>query len=505
MRKTAGAAILGVLTAGAAAWWIIAVILVPASIRKSISEDLSPYFPGGITFQCPREVGEGRYHMRNFRAASPQSRDPWLAATGVELTLTPDGKALGTIRLGRPELWLVDGPDFIPPGAFRIPPGKTVLPRVEAVDGIIMGTLPGGRGLRIPWAKNLRLVFDSGEGYNTHGVFDTPVGPFSVFGNINPVKRSHLRAKTDGLDFTAVADVMGEAGPLTLHDRGSGAFTFAFGGGEPPLLAGSMALGEVDLEGAGVKFTGARLLVRGAGGKGGKWNPYLQLQASSATWDKVKLERVELTMHPGGLRAATGRAVLWGGELKVKGGMNPTFWGRGTVKGADLTLMNPDLLGAGTPSSGVLSADFMLLGGRLEGDFHVEGAALWSVPFLSGIRGLVPGLRGRQEVIDEVKGRFVHHGVVTRLEKLELTGSGFQLALIRPGRIGPAGRIDLEFEIKMHTGQEGAGLPPLRKLVSALSKELWKPFAKFIQFRVWIRGTLDNPVHELRPPEVFGK
>jgi hypothetical protein len=185
--------------------------------------------------------------------------------------------------------------------------------------------------------------------------------------------------------------------------------------------------------------------------------------------------------------------------------MNPVFWGLGALRNADMSLMAPGLMGAATPASGGLDVQFALKGGRLDGEFRATNATLWSVPFLSGIRQVVPGFRRASDVFEEVKGRFRHEGETTFLPALVLKGRGFQLALNRPGRVGPRQRVDLEFDLKLNRRAEGGGLPPLRTLVEALSRELWKPFAKFIQFRVRIRGTLDNPIHQLLPPQVFGK
>ncbi|MHC4598117.1 MAG: hypothetical protein ACYS47_03845 [Planctomycetota bacterium] len=493
------------ITAAAAAWWIVTVVVVPASIRASIEEDLGPYFPGGIRFECPRKLGKGRYAIRNFRAFASGNSEPWLTAAGVELTLTDDGIGLDTVLLGAPQVRLEEGPDFLPPGAFRIPPGKKTLPRVEAVRGVLMGPLPGAQGLRIAWASDFQLHFRPEEGFNTRGSFTTPIGPFTMFGNINPGGRSHLRAKAESIDFASVAGLLQDAGPLRLHDRGGGAFTFAFGGGSPPVLAGSLSLGEVALDGAGIRFHGARLLVRSAAGREKAWNPTLRLLASGATWGSVRVENVDLTMSPGGGRAAHGRGLLWGGELEVQGGMNPVFWGWGVLRGADMSLMAPGLLGAATPASGELDVKFNLSGGRLDGDFRATNATLWSVPFLSGIRQVVPGFRRGSEVFEEVKGRFRHEGEITLLPALALTGSGFRLTLNRPGRVGPRGLVDLEFDLQLHRRRKEGGLPPLRTLVEALSRELWKPFAKFIQFRIRVRGTLDHPIHQLLPPQVFGK
>jgi hypothetical protein len=104
-----------------------------------------------------------------------------------------------------------------------------------------------------------------------------------------------------------------------------------------------------------------------------------------------------------------------------------------------------------------------------------------------------------------VRGRFEHRGDVVRLPSLELEGQSFRLLLSKEGRIGPGRRLELEFELRLRREPEETGLAPLRKVWTSIREELWKPFAKFVQFRIEIYGTLDRPVHRLRPPEIFGK
>jgi hypothetical protein len=503
IRRALVPAVLAVLSLVAAAWWVFAVIAVPASIRSSLREDLGPFFPGGFRFTGAQKLGHGHYRVRDFRAFPIGVGRPWLTAVGVDFHLAPGG-GLRMIRLGRPELFLDAGPDFLPPGSIRIPPGEKVLPKVEVIDGIISGPLPGGGGLRIPWAREVRFVFDPDREFNASGDFSSPLGAFSVTGKIDARGRSQLRAKARTVDFKGMQALFGSAGPVVPWGAGTGVFTFAFGGAEGPILAGNLCFEGADLAGAGVRFRGVRLTVLGAGGARG-WNPRLLLHASSACWGEVVLERVELEMYPGTGRDARGRADLWSGRLEVEGSMGDGFQGRGRLSGADLSFMPEGLLGAATPAAGRLDVDFRLDRGALLGDFTVRDARLWSIQLLSGIRHLIPAFGAGHETFSEVRGRFVNRGERTELPLLQFKGGGFELRLCKKGTVGPNRRIDLEFELLLHRKPDGAGIPPMRKVWTTISKELWKPFSRFVQFRIHVRGTLDRPLHQLRPPEIFRK
>ncbi|MHC5077906.1 MAG: translocation/assembly module TamB domain-containing protein [Planctomycetota bacterium] len=447
--------------------------------------------------------GAETYRVREFEACAPGRSSPWLTAAVLDLAMDAEGKSLTEVRLGSPTLHLDPGPDFLPPGAFHIPPGEEGLPRVEVFRGQITSRLPGGEGLRIFWGRDLRLTFEPGRDFNTRGFFDAPIGRFSLFGNILPSGQSSLRAKVERLDFTGTPAILGPAGPVKLSGKGAGALTFLFGPGRLPQLVGSLVLGRMTLEGAGIQFDESRLVIRGT--QDGSWNPSLGLHAAKADWGGILVEGIELQLHPGSGRAVSGSATLWGGHLQLEGGMSPDFWGRGRLENADLTRMPPGLLGAATPTTGRMSAQFTLEEGRLGGKFQVREAALWSIRFLSGIRRKLPGVVPGGEGFETVKGRFTHANGVTVLPELELEGGGFGLRLSRPGRVGPDRQLDLEFVLNLEEERTGPGLPPLRKLLSTFRRELWKPFEKFIQFRIQIRGTLDAPIHQLRPPEAFGK
>lgn len=496
--------VLALCTAGAAAWWVVDVVVVPASIRRSLRDDLGPFFPGGMRFASAVRAGPSLYRVRGFEAFAPGLHAPWLMAGRVELEVDPVSGALVRIALASPDLFLEPGPAFLPAGAFRVPEGTRTLPRVEVTGGTIAGPLPGGGGIKTPWARAVELVFDGGAGYNTRGAFEAPLGAFSLVGEIAPGGRSRLRAKVEGLDLAGMRGVLGAAGPLALRGEGSGAFTFAFGGDAGPVLGGSLSMEAVELEGAGVRFEGGRLMVRGGGGEGG-WVPHLQWIAARAKWDAWVFEGVEVLMDPGSGRAARGSATLWGGRLEAVGSMLGGFRAAGTLNQADLALAPPGLFGADRPPSGILDLEFALGDGVLRGDFDARDASLWSVPFLQGIPRLVPGLGDTREGFRSVKGRFEHAGERTRFHALDLEGRGFRLSLSEPGRVGPGGRLDLIFDLKLQTeGDENPGLAPLRRWLDTLGRELWKPFSRFIQFRIRVSGTLQRPLHRLEPPRIFG-
>lgn len=497
MVRLLGATALTCFTLSAAAWWTYSVILLPRSIRANLVEDLGPFFPGGFRFQGAQKTGPGRYRVRRFEAFPHDSRSPWLTAETVDFILDAEGDSLSRILLVRPVLRLESGPAFLAPGSFTVPPGRRRIPCVEVEGGVLYGPLPGAGSMRVGWARDLTLRFDPDASQTLTGAFATSVGSFRVKGSVDPLGRSALRAVLTRPDLSGLENLFGTAGPVSRTGEGAGAFTFAFGGGGLPVLAGSLTLEEVRLEGVAVSLRNVLLVVRGA--QGGAWAPALNLAASTARWETVVFEDVRLRVASDAGVAATGSARLWGGEMELEGGRGEGFWGRGSLRGADLRRMPPDLFGAVTPTAGEVDVDFALEGGALAGDFSARDAALWSVPFLSGIRSAVPGFSTSRELFRTVRGRFVHEGERTVLPALAMEAGSFRLDLARPGRIGPHRRLDLEFLLRLHHERREGGLGPMRKVFEVLSDAVWKPFEKFILLRIRVGGTLDAPVHALLP------
>ncbi|GEM_PF-2656777 len=491
------------LTTAAAVLWTVNVILVPAEIRRSLDENLGRFFPGGLTFGRAERLGPRCYRVADLEALDPATDAPWFTARSLEVEMSGDGASLSRLRLWRPTLRLKKGPAFLPPDAFRVPPGSGKLPRVEVMQGDIAGLLPGGDGVLVVWAQQVNFVMDPGEGSTARGTFETPLGRFSVRGVVNPSGTSHLRAKAESVDLEGLGGALGSAGPPVLHGKAAGAFSFAFGGGASPLLAGSLALESVELAGAGVFLDAVRLVVKGSS-SGPSWNTRLHVLAKQARWDRIVLENVELVLPPDAGGRAHGSAELWSGTLEIEGAANPAYEGRGTLRDADLSRVPPGLLGSATPTGGTLDAEFTLGNGRLAGTFRARDAALWGIRFLSGIRDKVPVFGRSQNVFSSVEGRIVHLGRSTLVPELSLLGSGFRLDLLKTGRIGPARALDLLFELRLHR-QRPRGLPPLRTVFEAFEKALWKGLGKYFLLKIHVKGTLDAPVNRLLPPGSVGE
>ncbi|MCU0722574.1 MAG: hypothetical protein MUC63_02970, partial [Planctomycetes bacterium] len=352
-------------------------------------------------------------------------------------------------------------------------------------------------------ARNLALRFAPAAG--VEGSFDSPVGTFRLQGPFDPSGRSSLRASSDRIEVPEGSPVRAVAGPVETRGRSSGAVTLSFGGGEPAVLTGTLSVQELELGEAGVRFSGALAVVRGREGPEG-FALDAELRAAGVSAGGLSAERASLSLPGLSIAALAGEAALWRGKLKFRAAPGPAGGIEGTVEGADLALMPPGFLGAATPSRGALDARFAWGGGALEGSFEARDAELWNLPAFEGIRRLVPGV-GRQEgLFRTAKGRFRSAGGVTDLPALELDGSGFGMSLARPGRVGPARKLDLDFELRLQRDdRSGEGLPPLRTLVDALGRALWKPIGKYFLFHVKIGGTLDAPTHELVAPLGLGK
>ena len=494
--------LLAAATAAAAAGWFFAAVHFPAALRRTLDEGLREYFPGGVKFRSASRIGNRFYRVLDFEAFPPGSDRPWFTAAALELRQSPDGKRIELVRLGSPVLRLGPGPALLPDGALRLPEGEGALPELEAFGGAVFALLPGQGRLPVPLATSLSLRFRPGPGLE--GSFQSPVGAFRLQGSIDPRARSSLQANADKVEIPPDSPLRGIVA-LDARGKASASVRLAFGGAEPPVLTGSLSMQELDLGAAGVRFSEVRVALQGREGPGG-FGLEAELHAARASAGGLTAEGVVLRLPGLSPESLSGEAVLWKGRLRFRGAAMPWVRLEGSVEGADLSEMPPGFLGAATPAGGAMDARFTLEGEALEGAFEARDAKLWSVPLFSGMRRLVPGLGKQEGMFRAAKGRFRTVRGETILPSLDLEGSGFLLTLAKPGHVGPERRLELEFELQLQRDERGeAGLPPLRTLVDAVGRALWKPIGKYFLFRVRIGGTLDAPTHELVAPLGLGK